>query len=43
VYLELVNATMSNQVYDIKRLESGAISQSAYRLVLPSAGVHLEW
>jgi len=43
VYLELVNSTLSRQVYDIKREQSGGITERAYRLVLPSAGVHLEW
>jgi Carboxypeptidase regulatory-like domain/TonB dependent receptor/TonB-dependent Receptor Plug Domain len=42
-YVELVNATLSQQVFDIQRDSSGNIQQSAYRLVLPSAGVHIEW
>jgi hypothetical protein len=43
VYLELVNATRSREVYDVKRQPSGDIYENYYRLVLPSAGVHIEW
>jgi hypothetical protein len=43
VYLELVNATSSREVYDVKRQPIGAIYENYYRLVLPSAGVHVEW
>jgi hypothetical protein len=43
VYLELVNSTLSREVYDVKRDSSGTLTQSYYRLVLPSAGVHIEW
>jgi hypothetical protein len=43
VYIELVNSTLSREVFDIKRNSSGAIDESYYRLVLPSAGVHIEW
>lgn len=43
VYVEVVNATRSRQVYDLKRSRSGAMTESAYRLVLPSIGVHAEW
>ena len=42
-YLELVNSTLSREVFDVKRQSSGAISENYYRLVLPSAGVHIEW
>jgi hypothetical protein len=42
-YLELVNSTLSREVYDVKRQQSGAITENYYRLVLPSAGVHVEW
>lgn len=42
-YAELVNATLSKEEYDLKRNASGTISESAYRLVLPSIGVHAEW
>jgi len=43
VYLELVNSTLSREVYDVKRQTTGALTESYYRLVLPSAGVHIEW
>ena len=43
VYLELVNATRSREVYDVKRQPPGVIYENYYRLVLPSAGVHVEW
>ena len=42
-YLELVNSTLSREVFDVKRETSGAIYENYYRLVLPSAGVHVEW
>ena len=42
-YLELVNATLSREVFDVKREPDGSIYQNYYRLVLPSAGVHVEW
>lgn len=40
-YVEVVNATRSKEVYDLKR--SNGITESAYRLVLPSIGIHAEW
>jgi hypothetical protein len=43
VYLELVNATDSREVFDVKRSPAGSINENYYRLVLPSAGVHIEW
>jgi hypothetical protein len=42
-YLELVNSTLSREVFDVKRQPSGAIYENYYRLVLPSAGVHVEF
>jgi hypothetical protein len=42
-YIELVNATLSKEVYDVKREATGSLTESAYRLVLPSVGVHAEW
>jgi hypothetical protein len=42
-YLELVNSTLSREVFDVKRQSNGAIYENYYRLVLPSAGVHVEW
>ena len=41
-YVELVNATLSREVFDVKR-QNGLTYESYYRLVLPSAGVHIEW
>jgi len=43
VYVELVNATASREVFDEKLQIDGTMVQQAYRLVLPSIGVHLEW
>ncbi len=42
-YLELVNSTLSREVFDVKRESTGTITENYYRLVLPSAGVHVEW
>jgi hypothetical protein len=42
-YIEVVNATRSQQVYDLKLDQNGTLQESAYRLVLPSIGVHAEW
>jgi len=42
-YVELVNATLSREVFDLKREYSGMVTENAYRLVLPSVGVHVEW
>ena len=42
-YVELVNSTLSREVFDIKREASGTITENYYRLVLPSIGVHVEW
>ncbi len=42
-YVELVNATLSREVFDVKRQVDGSIYENYYRLVLPSAGVHVEW
>jgi hypothetical protein len=42
-YLELVNSTLSREVFDVKRQTNGAIVENYYRLVLPSAGIHVEW
>jgi hypothetical protein len=42
-YIELVNSTLSREVFEIKRESSGAIIENYYRLVLPSLGVHVEW
>jgi hypothetical protein len=42
-YLELVNSTLSREVFDVKRESTGTITENYYRLVLPSAGIHVEW
>ncbi len=42
-YLELVNSTLSREVFDVRHQSTGAVSENYYRLVLPSAGVHVEW
>jgi hypothetical protein len=42
VYLELVNATMSREVYGVDQQASGEISQKSFRLVLPSLGIRGE-
>jgi hypothetical protein len=42
-YLELVNSTLSREVFDVKKQTNGAVYENYYRLVLPSAGVHIEW
>jgi hypothetical protein len=42
IYLELVNSTMSREVFE-EKLQNGVVVQRAYSLVLPSAGVHIEW
>jgi hypothetical protein len=42
-YLEVVNTTLSREVYDIKGREDGTIDDSGYRIVIPSIGVHAEW
>jgi hypothetical protein len=43
VYVELVNTTMSTEVFDQRLQLDGTMSQRAFRLVLPSIGVHVEW
>ncbi|HJX66418.1 MAG TPA: TonB-dependent receptor [Polyangia bacterium] len=43
VYVEVVNATASREVFDEKLHTDGSFVQRAYRLVLPSIGVHVEW
>ena len=42
LYVEAVNTTMTRQVFDIKRA-MGVVDEKAYRIVLPSIGVHAEW
>ena len=42
VYLEVVNTTLTRQVFDIKRV-AGRMEENAYKILLPSVGVHAEW
>jgi hypothetical protein len=42
VYVEAVNTTLTRQVFDIKRT-NGQVDEKAYKIVLPSVGVHAEW
>jgi len=42
-YLELVNSTLSREVYDIKRNADDTLDESGFKIVLPSVGVHAEW
>jgi hypothetical protein len=42
-YLELVNTTLSREVFDLRVREDGALTDRGYRIVLPSIGVHAEW
>jgi hypothetical protein len=43
VYVELVNTTLSREVFDEKRQQDGSVVVRGFRLVLPSIGVHVEW
>ncbi|MGB8296695.1 MAG: TonB-dependent receptor [Polyangia bacterium] len=43
LYVEVVNTTASREVFDEKLQMDGTLVQRAYRLVLPSIGVHVEW
>jgi hypothetical protein len=43
VYVELVNTTLSREVYDEKRQLDGSSTRRGFRLVLPSIGIHVEW
>jgi hypothetical protein len=42
-YLEMVNSTLSREVYDIKRNSDDTLAESGFKIVLPSVGVHAEW
>jgi hypothetical protein len=42
IYIETVNTTLSRNVFDVKR-EYGFVQEKAYRIVLPSVGVHAQW
>jgi hypothetical protein len=43
VYIELVNTTLSREVYDIKLRDDGTPIESGFRIVLPSVGLHADW
>jgi hypothetical protein len=43
VYVELVNTTLSREVFDQKRQADGSQTSRGFRLVLPSIGIHVEW
>jgi hypothetical protein len=42
-YAELVNATLTPQVYALTQNPAGEIDQKSFRLVLPSIGVRAEF
>jgi hypothetical protein len=42
-YVELVNTTLSREVFDLRVREDGSLTDRGYRIVLPSLGVHAEW
>jgi hypothetical protein len=42
-FLELVNSTLSREVYDLKRRPDDALEEKGFRIVLPSLGVRFDW
>ncbi len=42
-YVEMVNTTLSEQVFDIKRRNDSSLDRRGFRLVLPSIGLRAEW
>ncbi len=42
-YLELVNTTLSREVFALTRQSDGTRNENGYRIVLPSLGLHAEW
>ena len=42
-YLELINTTLTQQVFDMKRRPDGSIDRRGFRIALPSIGLHAEW
>ncbi len=42
VYVELVNATLSREVYELDQQPSGELSQRSLRVVLPAIGIRGE-
>ncbi len=43
VYLELVNSTLSRSIFTTEQDATGRVTEEAYRIVLPSLGVHGEF
>lgn len=43
VYAELVNSTLSRSIFTINQDSAGRVTEEAYRIVLPSVGVHGEF
>jgi hypothetical protein len=43
VYVELVNATLSRQAYDLVPRGDGTFDEKSFRIVLPSIGVRGEF
>jgi len=43
VYLEVVNCSLSRQVFNLRQDASGQLHETSYRIVLPSLGVHGEF
>lgn len=42
-YVELINATLTEQVFDIKIRNDGSVERVGFRAALPSIGLHVEW
>jgi hypothetical protein len=42
-YIEMVNTTLSREVFDLRVQQDGTLTERGYRIVLPSIGVHAEW
>jgi hypothetical protein len=42
-YLELVNSTLTREVYDLKRNCDDSLEGKGFKIVLPSLGVHVDW
>jgi hypothetical protein len=42
-YVELVNSTLTREVYDLKRRCDDTLESKGFKIVLPSLGVHAEW
>jgi hypothetical protein len=43
VYVELINSTLTREVFDLRRAFDGSVVEKGYRIVLPSIGIHAEW